>query len=77
MSITLTFENADERFLNITKEIAQVANAKITPAKASKTRLQKTIDEVNRGEVVRYESYGSLRESAAFMSCRSCRISSP
>lgn len=63
MSITLTFENADERFLNITKEIAQVANAKITPAKASKTRLQKAIDEINRGEVVRYESMEALEKA--------------
>lgn len=52
MSITLTFENADERFLNITKEITQDANAKITPTKTPKTRLQKAIDEVNQGEVV-------------------------
>lgn len=59
MSITLTFENADERFLNITKEIAQVANAKITPAKTSKTRLQKAIDEVNRGEVVQTKVWKS------------------
>ncbi|WP_172952559.1 MULTISPECIES: hypothetical protein [Bacteria] len=61
MNTTLSFKNADYKFIELIKEIAKRANIEVVENKISK--LDKAIQEIKNGELERYKTFEDFEKS--------------
>ncbi|PAF43622.1 hypothetical protein [Helicobacter sp. 11S02596-1] len=61
--MTLIIENVKEEFVPAIKELSNAINANIQIKQDKKTQLDLAIEEVERGEVVRYKDFESFKKA--------------
>lgn len=59
--MTLIIENVNEKFLSVYKALAKSTDSKLKINK-KKNALQEALEEVRRGEVVRYKSFEEFKK---------------
>ncbi|MWV61546.1 hypothetical protein DCO58_08985 [Helicobacter saguini] len=61
--MTLTIENVNEKFLNVYKALAKSTDSKLKVSKKKKKNaVQQALEEIERGEVVRYSSFEEFKK---------------
>lgn len=63
--MTLIFKNVKEEFLPLFKELSKAINAKyeLKEDKSIQSPMQKALDELNRGEVTKWESLEAFKRA--------------